>query len=247
MPFKIFLCAKGELSNVIKSGENPAHNVISFQFLDNAEKGKKNEKIYRQFADKVRLILDRYVKIPENDSFSSDLLDDIFGGSGEEDKKDGTERSHKVFISRESIKQTPVKPPRSGGVGGTGRHGGGRGKGKGRGGRGKGRGNGKVDLAPLIEPRVIADNQNSKKYTLWFNNPDFVGKYRISMYCNDAGGANIEQIEFKLLGDTKSYSVNGRIKAEQENESRISLAIETVKDVSGLALVGFIERCDNDS
>ncbi len=97
-PFDLFVSVEGIGSSIMKSMENPEHNNIQIERIDDEVKKKEVKRKYDKFVEEIRkLVLEHAAKEVVDEASISDL-DDLFGGS-QFDKS----RSEKGEISTELI------------------------------------------------------------------------------------------------------------------------------------------------
>jgi hypothetical protein len=97
-PFDLFVSVEGIGSTIMKSIENPEHNNIQFDRIDDDDERKDAEKKYRIFVKELKALISEHASQDSVDeAFISDL-DDLFGGT-----KFDSSRSQKGEISSELV------------------------------------------------------------------------------------------------------------------------------------------------
>ena len=212
-PFELFACITGPGSELLKRLENPAHDQLQFDRIDDPDIKRKLRREYKKISEKIRDVIDSYASLDQHDDHIVDDLRDLFAEITEGSSGDSRERSNRLQISTGSTKIT--KPPKAGSFSpgfGERQEAPGRGEPSGDGKKGKpggsipdpnGRGKterprgddglGGGDFCPLANFRVRFDDFPSQKLTLFFDSPG-AGDFDLKLFKKGEFGEEVIQL-----------------------------------------------------
>jgi len=80
-PFDMFVSIEGAGSAILKSLENPEHNNIQFDRIDDQEEKREKKRKYESFVKEIKEIISQYAEQDSEEEVSISDLDDLFGGN----------------------------------------------------------------------------------------------------------------------------------------------------------------------
>lgn len=250
-PFEMFVCVTGNGSDLLKRLENPAHDQLEFERIDDKSERKKCEKEYKKIQKKIREVINNYASLDQHDDILVDDLRDLFSDITEGSSGDSLERSRRIQISRglKKITTPKIKGGFSDEMGGIqdvpGRgKGGGLGPRKTSGGRipdPQGTGKTKAPTDPsgssheryyaLTNLRVLINNISKQKLTLYFDSPGS-GDFDLKLFKKGEFGEESVQL-IEPQNQTLSESIGLEISTTSD---RASVELVTVEDCADFAL-----------
>lgn len=111
-PFELFACITGPGSELLKRLENPAHDQLQFDRIDDPDIKKELKREYKKITEKIRDVINSYASLDQHDDHIVDDLRDLFAEITEASSGDSRERSTRLQISAGSTKIT--KPANAG-------------------------------------------------------------------------------------------------------------------------------------
>ena len=269
--FNMFVCAKGKLSNVIKSAENPAHNAIEFDRIEKEDDRKKNIRTYEAFTKKVRDIVKRFAKLDSDESILDNSLNDIFDDGLETPDKDSIDRGNEYILSRQNLTRKPNPKPHPGpGVGPD----------EDLHPAGPENGDPVIDPNPNPLPpspvipdedaqeriplpqdahksiqkslenlRIILDKDGSSKFKAIFDNPG-VGRHELNLsYLNESGGS-MGPVPIRAADMEGTYANGLSFSINPSDSTRVAIKLEARDGILDYALAGFtkttVEEQENE-
>lgn len=269
--FNIFVCAKGRLSNVIKSAENPAHNAIEFDRIENTDDRKKKIRTYEAFTKKVRDIVKRFAKLDSDESILDSSLNDIFDDGLETPDKDSIDRGNEYILSRQNLIRKPNPKPHPG-----------PGEGPDEDLHPAGPGNGDPVIDPNPNPlppspvtpdddgpqriplpqdahksiqkslenlRIILGKDGSSAFTAIFDNPG-VGRHELNLSYLSESGASMGPVPIRSAGMEGTYANGLSFSITPSDSPRVAIKLEARDGILYYALAGFtkttVEEQENE-
>jgi hypothetical protein len=80
-PFDIFVSIEGIGSSILKSIENPEHNNIQFDRIDDLTEKRDKERKYESFVKELKELISEFASQDAEEEVSISDLDDLFGGN----------------------------------------------------------------------------------------------------------------------------------------------------------------------
>ncbi|MBI00906.1 MAG: hypothetical protein CL783_00280 [Chloroflexi bacterium] len=258
-PFEMFVCVRGDGSSFLKRLENPTHDHLEFDRIDDKNEREIAKKKYRRIERKIRSIINQYASIDQHNEVFVDELRDLFSEISEESTGNSRERSKRVQISNgpSVIKKAGPKHqkvtvgdgqsddvPGRGERGGDGKEkteGGGipdaRGKSKITGPSRRGAGQNSNKSYALENIRARSDSADGRKLALFFDSPG-TGTYSLELY--KKGETDDELV---LLLDQNNLEKFDSVDVDIPIESgRTQVSLATVEDCSKYALTARVVR-----